>query len=152
MSCLKKSSLPLLLICILLFSFLLKLRFLGHQELGVSDECCHALVAKNLRHHPFKPTLIDQPYIPVVAENWGANHVWLHKPILPLWQIAVSYSVFGVNTWALRLPSVILSTGAVWFTYLIDRDLLSRRRGNKPKPKPLYPIRDRRICRDTTSS
>ena len=126
---LKKSSLHLSLISILLFSFLLKLRYLGHRELGISDECCHALVAKNLLSHPFKPTLIDIPYIPIAVENWGANHIWLHKPILPLWQIAISYSIFGINTWALRLPSVILSTGAVWLTYLIGRSLLNKETG-----------------------
>ena len=107
----------------------MKLQYLGHEKLGVSDECCHALVAKNLLSHPFKPTLIDTPYLPIVREDWGANHVWLHKPILPLWQIAVSYLVFGINTWALRLPSVILSTGAIWLIYLIGRDLLSREAG-----------------------
>jgi len=105
------------------------LRYLGHEELGVSDECCHALVAKNLLSHPFKPTLIDTPYLPIVREDWGANHVWLPTPILPLWQIAVSYLVLGIITWALRLPSVILSTGAIWFTYLIGKDLLGRESG-----------------------
>lgn len=118
-----------LLFVVILSSGLLKLRHLGHPSLHSPDECCHALVAKNLLKHPLKPTLIDIPYLPTFAFDWGANHVWLHKPILGLWQIAGSYWLFGVNTWALRFPSVILSTLAVWLTYLIGKELLSRRAG-----------------------
>ena len=118
-----------LLFVVILSSGLLKLRHLGHPSLHSPDECCHALVAKNLLKHPFKPTLIDIPYLPTFAFDWGANHVWLHKPILGLWQIAGSYWLFGVNTWALRFPSVILSTLAVWLTYLIGKELLSRQAG-----------------------
>lgn len=110
-------------------SSLLKLRYLGHASLGSADECCHALVAKNLLKHPLKPTLIDVPYLPIQVFDWGANHVWLHKPILGLWQIAGSYWLFGVNTWARRFPSVLLSTAAVWLTYLIGKELLSRQAG-----------------------
>ncbi|MEA2711311.1 MAG: hypothetical protein QOF78_3912, partial [Phycisphaerales bacterium] len=56
------------------------------------------------------------------------NHVWLHKPIVPLWQMAASMALFGVNTLALRLPSVLLATAAVWLTYAIGRELLNDRR------------------------
>jgi len=118
-----------LLFVVLLSSGLLKLRHLGHASLGSADECCHALVAKNLLKHPLKPTLIDIPYLPTFTFDWGANHVWLHKPILGLWQIAGSYWLFGVNTWALRFPSVLISAAAVWLTYLIGKELLSRQAG-----------------------
>lgn len=119
----------MLLLVVILSSSLLKFRYLGHTSLGSVDECCHALVAKNLLKHPLKPTLIDTPYLPTLAFDWGANHVWLHKPILGLWQITESYWLFGINTWALRFPSVILSTAAVWLTYLIGKELLSRQAG-----------------------
>ncbi len=115
-----------LLFVVILSSGILKLCHLGHRSLGSIDECCHALVAKNLLKHPFKPTLVDVPYLPTQAFDWGGTHVWLHKPILGLWQISISYWLFGVNTWALRFPSVVLSTAAVWLTYLIGKKLLSR--------------------------
>lgn len=118
-----------LLFFLLVFSFALKLRHLGHRALTYWDESFHALVAKNLLKHPFKPTLIEVPYLPYDYRSWGDNHVWLHKPILPLWQIALSYAVLGVNTLALRLPSALLSTGAVGLTYLIGKELLDRRAG-----------------------
>ena len=123
----KKSHLFLFLAAVLLFSFGLKLNHLGHRRFGSIDECCHALVAKNLLKHPLKPTLIDVPYSFYEEALWSENHIWLHKPILPLWQSAFSYWLLGVTPFALRLPSAILSTFAVWLTYLIGTQLLTRR-------------------------
>ena len=108
-------------------SFLLNLRHLGHAALTLYDEAFHALTARNLLMHPLRPTLVERPYLPYDYTNWLENHVWLHKPILPLWEIALSYSVFGVNTFALRLPAALLSAGAVLLTYLIGRELFDRR-------------------------
>jgi 4-amino-4-deoxy-L-arabinose transferase-like glycosyltransferase len=111
---------------VLLAAFLLNLRYLDHTSLTHWDEVFHAVVAQNVLKHPFKPTLIDVPYLPYDYTNWRENHVWLHKPILPLWQIALSFSIFGVNTFALRLPSAILSMGAATLTYLIGNALVGR--------------------------
>ncbi|HEX8525243.1 MAG TPA: glycosyltransferase family 39 protein [Tepidisphaeraceae bacterium] len=115
-----------LLVLILLASFLLKLHHLGHLGLKGLDESFHAVVAKNLLKHPLTPTLIDQPYLPYDHRDWQLNHIWLHKPPLPLWQIALSYVVQGVTTFALRLPSAILATGSVYLTYLIGKRLLAK--------------------------
>ena len=117
----------LLLGVLLLTSFLLKLNHLGHSSLVGVDESCHAVVAKNLLKHPLKPTLIETPYLHYFEEVWGGNHIWLHKPVLPLWQSAFSMWLLGINTFAFRLPSAILSTLAVWITYLIGVELLSKR-------------------------
>ena len=123
-----KQSLPAIsLVIVLLFSFGLKLNNLGHGSFGSVDECCHALVAKNLLKHPFKPTLIDIPYLPYREATWSENHIWPHKPILPLWQICVSYWILGVSTFVLRLPSAFLSTFAAGLTYLIGTQFLTRR-------------------------
>jgi 4-amino-4-deoxy-L-arabinose transferase-like glycosyltransferase len=114
---------------VLIASSLLKLHNLGHGGLKYTDESFHALVAKNLLRHPLQPTLIDHPYLPYDHRSWIENRVWLHKPILPLWQIAGSFALLGVSTFALRLPSVLLSAGAAWLTYLIGRALFDRRTG-----------------------
>jgi 4-amino-4-deoxy-L-arabinose transferase-like glycosyltransferase len=114
------------LILILISSLLLKLHNLDHRALKGLDESFHAVVAKNLIKHPLTPTLIDEPYLPYDYRDWQLNHVWLHKPIVPLWQMAGSLAVFGINTLALRLPSAILATAAVWLTYAIGRNLLGR--------------------------
>ena len=74
-----------------------------------------------------KPTLIDVPYLPYDYKNWNANHVWLHKPILPFWQIALSFAVLGVDTVRVAFARGILSTAAAWLTYLIGKELFDRR-------------------------
>jgi RNA polymerase sigma-70 factor (ECF subfamily) len=117
----------LLLGPVLLAAFLLELRNLDHTALTRWDEVFHAIVAQNVLKHPLEPTLIDVPYLPYQRTNWKENRVWLHKPILPFWQIALSFAVLGVDTFALRLPSAILSMGAAWLTYLIGKRLLDRR-------------------------
>jgi 4-amino-4-deoxy-L-arabinose transferase len=111
----------------LLATVVLKLRHLDHTALTRWDEVFHAVVAQNVLKHPFEPTLVDVPYLPHDANKWGETHIWLHKPILPFWQIAVSFALLGVTTFALRLPSVLLSTGAAWLTYLIGKELFDRR-------------------------
>jgi 4-amino-4-deoxy-L-arabinose transferase-like glycosyltransferase len=109
---------------ILAASFLLKLNHLGHASIKPLDEVFHAIVARNFLKHPLTPTLVDQPYLAYDDQNWQANHVWLHKPPMGLWQIAISFALLGVNTLALRLPSAILSMAAAWLTYLIGAELL----------------------------
>ena len=54
---------------LLLLSFLLKLNHLGHQRLSGVDECCHALVARNLLKHPLKLPLIETPYLSLLSET-----------------------------------------------------------------------------------
>jgi len=105
------------------------LRNLGHRELSSWDESCHAIVARNLTKHPLTFTLYDTPWLPFDYRGWAANHIWLHKPPLALWEVWLSYSLLGVNTFALRLPSVISVTIAVWLTYRIASDLFDRPTG-----------------------
>lgn len=115
------------LIWVLTLTFLLQLNNLDHTALSNWDECYHAVVARNVFKHPFVPTLIDEPYLQYDARRWSQSHVWLHKPILPFWQIALSFALFGVNTFALRLPSAIFSSLAAWLTYRIGSELFERR-------------------------
>ncbi|HDS07683.1 MAG TPA: phospholipid carrier-dependent glycosyltransferase, partial [Bacteroides sp.] len=93
------------------------------------DERYHALVAKNLMQHPLKPTLYDTPLLEYDYMNWGGGHVWLHKQPLPLWTMAASMSLFGTSEFALRLPSILLTTLGIWITFAIGRILFNRRTG-----------------------
>ncbi len=115
-----------LLLVILAASFALKLRHLDHPAIKPLDEVFHAIVARNFLKHPFTPTLVDRPYLPFNPNDWTSNHIWLHKPPLAMWQIALFDSILGVTTLSLRLPSAILSTLACWLTYLIGVRLLDR--------------------------
>ncbi len=85
------------------------------------DEQFHALVAKNMMDNPFVPMLYKNPVLPFNETSWISGHVWLHKQPLFLWQMALSMKIFGVNTFALRLPSVIMSTILILFIFRIGQ-------------------------------
>lgn len=117
----------LALILLMLCGFLLRLYTATDFFLHEWDERYHALVAKNLMGHPLKPTLYDTPLLPYDYRNWTSNHIWLHKQPLPLWSIAGSMSLFGVNEIALRLPSILLTTAGIWITFSIGCYLFNKR-------------------------
>lgn len=72
------------------------------------DEQFHALVAKNMMDHPFKPMLYKDVFFDYNYQNWTNNHIWLHKQPLFLWQIACSLKIWGVNAFAVRFPDVLM--------------------------------------------
>lgn len=93
------------------------------------DEMFHALVAKNLLLHPFIPTLFDTTILPYDHTNWASNHIWLHKQPLFLWQIAISLKLFGMNEFAVRIPSVIMMSTLPLAIYKIGKIALNSRIG-----------------------
>jgi len=93
------------------------------------DERYHALVAKNLIGHPLIPTLYEKVALPYDYRIWIENHIWLHKQPLPLWGMALSMWLFGINEFALRLPSIIITSIGIWLIYCIGRYLFNRKVG-----------------------
>lgn len=93
------------------------------------DERYHALVAKNLIQHPLVPSLYDNPVLPYDFRGWTSNHIWLHKQPLPLWAMAASMWLFGVNEIALRFPSIIISTLGIWITFMLGSYFFNRKTG-----------------------
>jgi 4-amino-4-deoxy-L-arabinose transferase len=83
------------------------------------DECFHALVARNMMGHPFKPMLIANPIVDYTIDNWCSNHIWLHKQPLFLWQMALSMKLFGVSPFAIRYPAVLMGALMVPMLYRI---------------------------------
>jgi len=117
------------ILLIILGGFLLYFYTATDFFLHVWDERYHALVAKNLIKHPFLPTLYDNPILPFDYKMWVGNHIWLHKQPLPLWLMAGSMSVFGVNEIALRLPSIILSSTGIFLTFKIGEYFFNKKTG-----------------------
>lgn len=93
------------------------------------DEQYHALVAQHLASHPGTPTLYDDPQLPVDITLWAHNHIWLHKPPLFLWLIALSIKTFGATPFAVKLPSVILSALMTPAVFSMVKRLVSERAG-----------------------
>ncbi len=93
------------------------------------DEQYHALVAKNMLQNPLKPTLFLDPQFDYNYKNWTANHVWLHKQPLFLWQMALSIKMFGVNPLAVRIPSIIMHAIIPLFIYRIGSIIIDKRQG-----------------------
>ncbi|MDX1447099.1 ArnT family glycosyltransferase [Lishizhenia sp.] len=91
------------------------------------DERYHALVAKNLLKNPWVPKLYANPLLAYDYTQWTHNEVWLHKPPLTLWSIAVSFKIFGVSPFAIRIPSIILSTLSIYLLYMLGRDFWNRK-------------------------
>ena len=117
------------LVILLVIAFLLRLYVGTDLFLHEWDERYHALVAKNLMTDPLKPMLYANPVLLYDYRDWSTNHVWLHKQPFPLWCMALSMKIFGVNEIALRLPSVGLSTLSVLGTFLIGKHLFDAKTG-----------------------
>ena len=81
------------------------------------DERYHALVARNMMRNAFVPKLCVNPVLPFDYAAWCCNEIWLHKPPLFLWQMALSMKIFGVNELTMRLPSAVMGGMAVWFLF-----------------------------------
>lgn len=90
--------------------------------LNLWDEQFHALVAKNLIDNPLKPVLIKNFYLaPEPEELWKSSHLWLHKPPLFLWQMALSIFLFGKTAIAVRLPSILMHSIIPFFIFRIGK-------------------------------
>lgn len=120
-----KIAILLLVICGLLLRIYTSADFFLHSW----DERYHALVAKNLIRHPLIPTLYDNPVLTYDYRSWVANHIWVHKQPLPLWGMAASMWLFGINEIALRLPSILLSTIGIYLMYIIGSYFFNKKTG-----------------------
>ena len=95
----------------------------------VWDEQYHALVAKNMIGHPFKPMFYADPILPYDLTNWSGNHVWMHKQPLFLWQMAFSIWLFGAKAWAVRFPDLVMTIIMVPVIYRMGSIIVDNRTG-----------------------
>ncbi len=54
---------------------------------------------------------------------------WLDKPHFPFWMSAISYKLFGVSTFAYKLPAVIFILLAAFYTFLFGKKFYSSLHG-----------------------
>ena len=63
--------------------------------------------------------LYNDPILDYDYKSWISNHIWLHKQPWFLWQISFFFSLFGVNEFILRLPTVLMFSLLVLIIYRI---------------------------------
>ena len=51
---------------------------------------------------------------------------WLDKPHFPFWLTALSFKIFGINTWAYKLPGILFMLMGAWYTYLLGKRLYNK--------------------------
>jgi 4-amino-4-deoxy-L-arabinose transferase-like glycosyltransferase len=51
---------------------------------------------------------------------------YLDKPQLLYWLNLLGYKLLGVSDWSARVPTLLITVGEVWFTYLIGRRLVGQ--------------------------
>ena len=54
---------------------------------------------------------------------------WLDKPHFPFWITAVFFKLFGITTWAYKLPGVLFVLMGAYYTYKLAKDLYTKETG-----------------------
>jgi 4-amino-4-deoxy-L-arabinose transferase-like glycosyltransferase len=57
--------------------------------------------------------------------SMGAD--WLDKPHFPFWVTALSFKIFGIDTFAYKIPGVLFTFLAARYTYLLAKDLYDQK-------------------------
>jgi 4-amino-4-deoxy-L-arabinose transferase-like glycosyltransferase len=113
----KKNEVTVAILLISICGFSLRL-FCSHDAfLHPWDERYHALAAKHLLNHWQVPLLYTKAVLGYDPADWMTNYYWVHKPPLPIYTIAATFKLFGINELALRLPSILLTTIGIIVIY-----------------------------------
>jgi 4-amino-4-deoxy-L-arabinose transferase-like glycosyltransferase len=82
---------------------------------------------------PDEPRYAQVAHEMLQGKQWVVPHlggeVYTQKPPLFFWLIASSYSIFGINSFAVRLIPVLSVTGSILLTYLLGKRLFGERGG-----------------------
>jgi 4-amino-4-deoxy-L-arabinose transferase-like glycosyltransferase len=93
------------------------IQFLGHLPLLDPDEGRYAEIPREMLERGDFIT----PYLNYVK--------YFEKPVLLYWLNAISFTIFGLDEFAARLPCALSGLGTVLFTYHVGRELFGRRTG-----------------------
>lgn len=91
---------------------------LGSSPVFWWDEARVAINSLEMMRHPG-----------LVVTYQGQPDLWNTKPPLAIWLNALSMGLFGVNEWALRLPSALASVGTVVSVYAFAKRIADQRTG-----------------------
>lgn len=125
----KKNKISISLFFLLMLGFFLRACLAYQFELNIWDEQFHALVSKNMLINPLKPTLYPASIPFLDPSNWTFCNLWLSKPPLTFWVIALSLKTFGINEIGLRLPSILFGSACIYLTFKIGVLLFNQKIG-----------------------
>jgi len=69
-----------------------------------------------------KTIVLRNDYVQLFA--YGTD--WLDKPHFPFWVTALSFKLFGINTWAYKLPGILFMLMGAGYTYLLAKQLYNK--------------------------
>lgn len=103
----------------LLFTFLLAVCLLLHVTglfslIMEPDGALYATIAKTIAE--------SGDFVNLIVEDRD----WLDKPHFPFWMAAISYRIFGINSFAYKFPALLFFLASVWYTYRFARLVYSR--------------------------
>ena len=79
-----------------------------------TDGTLYASIAKTMvLHHDY-------------VNLYAAGADWLDKPHFPFWVTALFFNVFGLTTWAYKLPGILFMMMGAWYTYRFAKSLYNR--------------------------
>src|SRR3989338_10247962 len=99
-----------ILIVVSSLSFLVKL---GSSPLLEIDEAIYAEVARE--------AFISGDYF----STYYNFETEFSKPPFQYWLLQISYAIFGINEWAVRLPLFIMALGVLFLTYRFGKNIRS---------------------------
>lgn len=113
----------LFLIVLLIISALLLLANLDNRYLW-QDEAETALVSKTILSHGIPLGHDGKNFFSQDGKSsYGRDHIWVLDPWVPYYIVAGSYLIFGVNTFAARLPFVLFGIATIMLLYFFARRL-----------------------------
>ena len=76
-----------------------------HSSILEPDGALYASIAKTM--------VLNGDWVNLYAHNRD----WLDKPHFPFWITAISYSIFGINEIAYKIPALVFWALGGWYTF-----------------------------------
>ncbi|QXV65542.1 glycosyltransferase family 39 protein [Mucilaginibacter sp. 21P] len=78
------------------------------------DGTLYAVIAKTMAQR--------NDFVNIIVHNAD----WLDKPHFPFWVAALSFKIFGISTWAYKLPGILFMLMGGYYTYLLAKLLYNK--------------------------
>ena len=117
MRALSNSKDPILIMLLIVAAFLI---FANLDNIYLwADEAETAVIARNTLIYGF-PRGYDERNTVWGTGGFGPNYIWIYHTWLQFYLVAFSFLVFGINTFAARLPFAVLGFFSIFLTYRLS--------------------------------